>query len=220
MHLKPLAVTLLLVTSWCSATAQARDATEGDDIEARLAFLEARIATQRKHAELWWKGWLAFYSVGAVVQGVRAAWAVTPPERADLWISFIKATGGTIRYLVDPYVRIRGLDPVPNGAWGESRAARLERAENIARRNAEETNAFGPWFAHLINLGVNGTGAVIVGAGFDDWSRGLISAAIGFGVGEVALFTAPWEADCDWAEYQTKFQIRATGNGGDLVVTF
>lgn len=219
MHLKPLAV-ILVTASLFGGTALARDSEKGDDIDARLDFLEARIATQRLHAEIWWKGWLAFYSIGAVVQGVRITWADSPAERADLVISSIKASGGAIRYLVDPYIGIRGLDPAPYGAWGESKAARLERAEDIARRNAEQTNAFGPWFAHLINLGVNGTGAIIVGAGFDDWEQGLISAAIGFGVGEVALFTAPWEADSDLREYQAKFHIRATGSGGELVVAF
>ncbi len=191
----------------------------GDDIEARLAFLEARIEAQRTHAELWWKGWLAFYAMGAVVQGVRASWAEDPAERADLWISSIKAAGGTIRYVVDPYGGIRGLEPSPAG-WQEAPSARLLRAERILEHNAERTNAFGPWFAHLINLTVNGAGAVIVGAGFDDWKQGTISAAIGFGVGELAIFTAPWEADSDLAEYRTTFTLQPTGNGGALVVAF
>jgi hypothetical protein len=216
----PLSLAVMSAVFLGSAIARATEEDLSNEVEARLAFLEPRIAAQRRHAELWWKGWLTFYSVGAVVQGVRASWETEPAERADLWISCIKATGGAIRYMVDPYGGIRGLDPEPVGVWGESKAARLARAEDILQHNAETTNAFGPWYAHVINLGVNGTGAVIVGAGFDDWEQGLISAAIGFGVGEVAILTGPWEADDDLREYTTTWTVQPMGKGASLVVSF
>ena len=99
---------------------------------------------------------------------------------------------------------IQSFEPIP----GETHAARLARGERILRENADATTPFGPWYAHLINFGINGTGAVIVGAGFDDWRQGLISAGIGFAVGEVSLFTQPWEAGDDLEEYEAQFGER------------
>jgi hypothetical protein len=177
------------------------------DVDQRLAFLEERIATQHLHARIWWEGFITFYGVGVFVQGAQAIEADEPADRADLVVSTVKAVGGVVRYAVDPMKGIQSFEPVA----GESKEARLARGERILAENADSTTPFGPWYAHLINLGINGTGAVIVGAGFDDWKQGLISAGIGFAVGEVSLLTQPWEADDDLEEYEARF-----GKGGGV----
>lgn len=171
------------------------------DIDQRLAFLEERIATQHFHAQIWWESWITFYGVGVIVQSARAIESTDRAERADLVISAVKAAGGVVRYAVDPMKGIQSFEPIA----GESQAARLARGERILRENADETTPFGPWYAHLINFGINATGAVIVGAGFDDWEQGLVSAGIGFAVGEVSLLTQPWEAGNDLEEYEARF---------------
>jgi hypothetical protein len=171
------------------------------DLEERLEFLSQRIGTQYLHAQIWWGSWLGFYSAGALFQSVRAGMATDRAEQADLVVSVVKATGGVVRYIVDPMKGIEDFEPAP----GETKAEQVARGERILRNNAEATTPFGPWYAHLINLGINGTGAVIVGAGFDDWKTGLISAGIGFAVGEVSLLTQPWEADKDLEEYETRY---------------
>ena len=190
----------------------------------RLHFLESRIEAQRAHAALWWKGWLSFYTAGMLVQGVRAATATEAADRADLWISFAKATGGVIRLAVDPYQGIQGVDPGPRQSRYLDATLRLKRAEQILASNAERTTAFGPWYAHVINFGVNGLGGVIVGAGFDAWQQGMISAAIGFGFGELMLLTAPWEADGDLEDYERRFErrpvIRVSANGVSAQLRF
>jgi hypothetical protein len=169
--------------------------------EARLAFLEDRIATQHLHAQIWWESFITFYGVGLIVQSASAVEATRPAERADLVVSAVKAAGGVVRYAVDPMKGIQSFEAIA----GESPAARLARGERILRENADATTPFGPWYAHLINVGINGVGAVIVGAGFDDWERGLVSAGIGIAVGEVSLFTQPWEAVGDLEEYEARF---------------
>lgn len=179
------------------------------DVDQRLAFLEDRIATQHLHAQIWWESWITFYGVGLIVQSARAIEATEPAERADLIISAVKAAGGVVRYAVDPMKGIQSFEPIA----GETQAARLARGERILRENADATTPFGPWYAHLINFGINGTGAVIVGAGFDDWRQGLISAGIGFAVGEVSLFTQPWEAGDDLEEYEAQLGERQRARG-------
>jgi hypothetical protein len=203
---------------------------EEADIDKRLAFLEERIATQHLHAKIWWGGWLSFYSVGTAVQTARAIMEDDRAQQADFIVSVVKSTGGVIRYLVDPMKGIQGLEDFP----GESKEARLARAERILEENAENTTPFGPWYAHIINAAINGAGAVVVGVGFDDWKTGLISAGVGTAVGEISLFTQPWEADSDLEEYKTKFGERKatarrppvnlsvvpSAGGGSLKATF
>ncbi len=174
---------------------------QADAADGRLAFVEERVEVQRTHAEIWWGSWLMFYTSGAIVQSVRAANADTAVDRADLWVSAVKAGGGVVRLLVQPYGGIEGLDEAP-----AEPGARLAHAEAVLAHNADRTTPFGPWYAHLLNLGVNGAGAVIVGAGYDGWRDGLISAGIGFAVGEAMILTGPWEADDDLEAYRDLFQ--------------
>jgi hypothetical protein len=175
-------------------------------VDARLTFLEDRIATQRTHAEIWWSGWLTFYTFGAIFQGTRAMTAELPAEQADLWISAIKATGGSFRYLLQPYGGIQGLDEAGGAHLSASaKAARLHRAERILEHNADKTASGRAWYAHAINVGINLLGGVIVAIGFEDPAGGFLSAGIGTAVGEVSILTAPWEADDDLAEYRRRF---------------
>jgi hypothetical protein len=226
---------LALVSAWSSpaladgpraqsADAAAEDARDviaaGEEIDLRLAFLEERIATQRAHAELYWKGWLTFYAFGTVWQGIQASQATTAADRADAWIGFAKALGATTRFVFDPYSGIRGLDPRPSG-WSASPESDLARAEDILEANADTTHPFGPWYAHLINFGINGAHTVIVGAGFDDWQQGLISGLIGVGVGELVILTGPWEADSDLEEYRDGgWRVSAMGAGAAVGGSF
>jgi hypothetical protein len=170
-------------------------------MSARLAFLEERIAIQRLHAEIWWGGWVTLYTGGAFYQGINALEEKDPATRADLWISALKATGGAFRYVLQPYGGIRGLDPIP----GESDALRLRRAETILEHNARMTEPGSVWYAHAANIFINSLGAVIISLGWHDPAQGWQSAAIGTVVGEIALITAPWEADGDLEEYRTRF---------------
>ena len=196
-----LAVTAVIIAVAASLPSSAVADEAPRDVDERLAFLEERIETQHLHAQVWWESWITFYGVGLIVQSARAIEATDTAERADLIISAVKAAGGVVRYAVDPMKGIQSFESVP----GESQAARLARGERILRENADATTPFGPWYAHLINFGINGTGAVIVGAGFDDWKQGLISGGIGFAVGEISLFTQPWEAGDDLEEYEARF---------------
>jgi hypothetical protein len=218
--------------------AREADAFSEKDVDERLAFLEERIAVQRRHAEIWWTGWTAFYSIGAVVQGSRGMMADTDAEKAEFFVSCVQATGGAMRLLLDPYKGIQPFEPVDGPLTYRQRLARLRRGERILVENAENTQPFGPWYAHLLNVAINGTGAVIVGAGFDAWDKGLMAAGIGIAVGEVNILTAPWEADDDLEQYRqefggegshprkrkreqaTKWSIEPMGAGATLNATF
>jgi hypothetical protein len=178
--------------------------TDTAALEARLAFLEERICAQRAHAEIWWTGWLGFYSFGAFAQAIRTTLVEDNAVEADLWVSVGKSVIGVVRYAADPYVGIEPFEPEPTRDPAKLRA-QVAEGERVLVNNAEATVPFGPWYGHLANLALNAGGAVIVGVGYDDWTQGLVSAAIGFGVGEISLLTGPWEADSDLEEYEALY---------------
>ncbi len=175
---------------------------EAADLSRRLEFLEERIGRQRTHAEVWWWGFTTFYFIGGIYGGVQAFSADTRAKEADQWVGVAKAAGGVIRLVADPFSGIEPFEPADTAGNVASLRREVARGEEVLRHNADTTHPFGPWYAHAINVAVNGLGAVIVGAGFDGWQDGLISAGIGVAVGEVQIFTSPWEADCDLEEYE------------------
>jgi hypothetical protein len=53
----------------------------------RLQWLVERADSRELYADLWWRGWIGFYGVGAVFQGTRAGFENDEGKRADLIVS-------------------------------------------------------------------------------------------------------------------------------------
>jgi hypothetical protein len=189
------------------ATAWAAEPTDGD-LRARARFLEQRLTTQRAHADAWWWGWSLFYGLGAVAQGVRAADADNDADKADRIVGSFQSSAALIRLLAQPHAGIEGPPPPPRASTREELEAYVAEGERALAVNADATNAFGPWYAHLINLAVNGAAALFIGLRYDAWDTAGISLGVGVAIGEANILTAPWEADSDAAEYQQRFGAR------------
>lgn len=177
------------------------------DTGARLRFLEDRLGGDRRYADLWWKGWTTVFVGGIVVQGTRAGFEGDEGQRADLIVSAAKSAIGLGRSLWSPPPARLGaseLAGMPTDS-AEGCAARLARAEEILRRNAEDGDSERrSWIPHAANLGLNLAGAVIVAEGFDE-KDGWVSGAIGFAVGEGRIWSYPWQAGNALAEYERRF---------------
>jgi hypothetical protein len=178
---------------------------------ARSRFLEERLEGRRRYAEVWWTGWATVHGLGLVVEGTRAGFENDRGVRANLAVNAVKSSIGLARDFIDPPHAKDGADAlraIP-ATSPEACEARLARAEELLRRNADEADERYSWKRHLANLGLNLAGAVIVAEAFDE-PRGWASGAIGFAVGEVQLWSQPWQARGDWEEYQRRF--RAAGS--------
>ncbi|MEM9692040.1 MAG: hypothetical protein AAGA56_05825 [Myxococcota bacterium] len=193
-----------------------RAAIPEDELEARLQFLDERIAAQRQHAEIWSTAAVSFYSAGLVVQSARLFAAEETSQRAALTISVAKAAGGITKQLVTPFAGIQEFDRSPWSIAYESRLADLRRGEAVLHHNAVKTEKLHRWYAHVIGLGVNLTGAAIVAFAFDDEWQALQSLLLGVGFGELQLWLAPWEADDDLLEYEERFITGARPATGGL----
>jgi hypothetical protein len=229
---------MLALPALASAQPRVRHDADEREIDARLAFLEERIDRQHTHAQIWWGSFLTVYTGGAVVQAARASIEEDRATEVDLWISSAKATLGAMRYLTNPYGGIEDLDPAPATPLTRAgKLARVRHGERILEHNAEAQAKNRAWYVHASNLGINLVGGMIVAVGFDDPQTGFVSAGIGAVVGEIAIFTSPWEPEGDLAEYRRGFGrgrvkagsrrpnhaevvVRPTGSGGMLVVHY
>jgi hypothetical protein len=182
------------------------------EVAGRLRFLEASLEGDRRYADLWWKGWSAVYAGGLLVQGTRAAFEEEQGKRADLIVTAAKSGIGLARDWWSPPPGRLGtseLAGLPTDT-PEDCAERLARAEELLRRNAEDSrDARRSWLPHLFNFGLNLAGAVIVAEGFDE-SAGWASGALGFAVGEGRIWSYPWQAQSRLTEYERRFPASGT----------
>jgi hypothetical protein len=177
------------------------------DTAARLRFLEGRFARHARYANRWWNAWNAVYGTGIVVSSVQAGFEDDGGERADQIVSAVKSGIGLTRNFVAPPVirkapaELAAIDPAaPDGC-----SRRLARAEEILVRAAEQAHSERrAWRPHLGNLGLNLAGALIVAEGFDEGS-GWGSGALGFAVGEVRIWSYPWQAQETKRDYEQRF---------------
>ena len=160
------------------------------------------------HGQLWAWGWLSFFSVGGVgVQGTRIGLVDDRALRADLVVGVIKTSAGITGHLLR-FPRARhGAEGIPaaDPLDPEGNEAALALAEAAMREDLRKARGRYNWIAHAGALLVNTAHLLIIGLGYDDWLQGLQSAGIGLAFGELVLWSQPWEAESDWAEYEATF---------------
>jgi hypothetical protein len=182
------------------------------EVNARLDYLIQRLDDRSTYATTWWAGWTGFYALGVVVESVRAGLEDKDEKQADLVVSAVKATFGTVNLLRHPLAWQKGASAVRAlpGDTHEDRVARLALAEEKLHQNAKATDRRLWWGSHLMNVGINCAGAAIVHGAYDDPIRAWRSAGIGIAVGELMLFSHPWWYRDDWNEYERRFDQGAS----------
>ena len=177
------------------------------EVQRRLDYLEEHLDSGRDYAWYWWNGWTAFYSLGVVIESTRAGLADSAARRADDVVGAVKATGGVINLLRKPLQAKDGADAIralPHST-PEDRRRQLVAAEDQLRANAEAAEGRYSWLRHAVIVGVNAAGAIIVGEGFGDRSRGWTSAGIGMAVGETMVWSQPWWPAQELDDYKRRF---------------
>ncbi len=178
------------------------------EVGARLAFLEARLDAGQPYAQFWWRGWLTFYSMAAVVQGVRGALAdQSRAERADMLVGAAKSLAGAIDHALHRVDLRHGRAPFAAYAatTPAERAARLEAAEAHWQRLVAQAEDRSFWLRHVLNVAANVGGALVVHLAYDDPKTAWLSAGLGIAVGEAHIWSEPWRAPADWRAYRAQF---------------
>jgi hypothetical protein len=185
------------------------------ELAARLRFLEPRLASHARYARSWWWVWNGVYGGGIAYGSALAATGDGRGERANEAVNAVKSAIGLTRNLLAPPAAREGvegleaIDPSHPGACAE----RLARAEQqLARAAQEAREERRAWLPHLSNLALNLAGALVVAEGFDEgsgWSSGLL----GIVVGEIRLWSHPWQAESTLEEYRKRFSTNAGRSG-------
>jgi hypothetical protein len=179
-----------------------------EQVGERLRFLHDRLEADRAHGQAWQRGWPALYAVGAVWSFSRAADTAVPSHRTDQLISGALSVVGIVDLLVPNFTHaqegadeLRGL---PEGTPAERRA-KLGRAEALLRRNAAESARRHDVLRHLFTVAVPLASGLFIGLYYDDWEQAALSTSVAIAVGEATIWTQPWAAADDLAEYERRF---------------
>lgn len=195
--------TCLLLTGGPAAAGEPAGASD-EEVERRLAFIEARLDRHRTHARVWQWSWTAVNGGAAIGLGVLGALADSDEDRVNL---FTQSALGLVG-LADLHWMRRmpardGFDPMRRmpAATPAERRVQLERAEAMLRRAAARPSGRSHWWLHLGNVALNtAVGLGVWAAG--DGTGGLISAASGVVGGELYLWSEPYGWKDDLRDYE------------------
>ncbi len=195
------------------ALAQQTAELSDEQVKERLGFLENALLSAQPRAKLWWYGWIASYSAGALVQGTLAAvnWDKKGDDKdfaEDMLVGGATCALGVGGLLISPFVPAygpTGLRSMPEGT-PEERQAKLLRAEELMRECARREKEGRGWLTHGLNLGVNAAAGLVTVLVFDrPWSEGLITFAISESVSLLNIFSQPRRAQSDLKNYEIKY---------------
>jgi hypothetical protein len=173
----------------------------------RLRYLEPKLGGQAVYAKRWWMAWNVIHGGGIVFSGALAATEHGRGERASEAVDAVKGAIGLSENLLHPPLAKQGtaalasIDPSsPEGC-----ARRLALAEALLYGAAEQSHRERRTFLpHVANLALNLIGALVVAEGFHEGS-GWGSGALGLVIGEVQIWTYPWQAERTLREYRARF---------------
>jgi hypothetical protein len=187
-----------------------------EELDARAQFLERRLRRDVKLLALWQVGYSVVYGGGFLYQAGNAVTAGSTAERADFVVGTVKSFVGLVTRLAQPpraLVGVRPLLALPNTTRLD-RVNRLLAAEALLRADARESDRRYHWLPHTLNALLNLAGGLIVWLGYHDLSRAAESTGIGFAVGELQIWTRPWQGKRAWAEYRRAYGATATSMAG------
>jgi hypothetical protein len=215
-----LAITLIITLAAPGLARAQAAATSDDQVKERLAFIENVLKAGQPRAETWFYGWLGAYSAGSLASGILAGshWSDTKVETGEtvndresaegLFVggaTFILGVGNLILDPFKPALVPDELRALPESS-AEERRAKLERAEKMLRDCARQEKRGRGLGTHLLNLGANAAGAVVLKAFLkQSWGNALVNFAGGEAISLLTIFTQPMRAVRDLKEYEAKF---------------
>jgi hypothetical protein len=180
------------------------------ELEARLEFIETRLARQRPGARNWQYGWTGFHATSAAGQALLAMNADNNDDEINYIVGAAKSTGAVAQMMIRPLPAVQGVirfQAMPSRTR-EERIAKLAQGESLLRANSERAASRTAWKRHLIGVGANLLGGGIIAA-FGDSSDAMTSTLIGITVSEINIWTEPSRAVNDLEDYRHKHWAHA-----------
>jgi|SRR5271157_2526168 len=172
------------------------------ELDARLHFLEDRLDAGRRHAQVWYYGWLGFNTACLAYTTASATVDSARSRSFDIVNASQAAIGVADLVFVRPIPGREGADPIrgPADASHADKVARLTKGEQILVAAAQRADDRSSWTNHLGNLAFNLLGGGILLALHED-HYAAVAALSGTAVGEVYIWSEPSRAPGDLEEY-------------------
>ena len=202
------------------------------ELAARTDFLTERLDEGRRTAQLWQYGWTGAFGIGVVASTAQAVTADDGDARVLHIVGAVKSAGALAQMLTDPLPARLGTDPM-RAVADSTRAGALQRlavGERLLIENAARAESRFSLRRHVEGVTTNLIGGAVIW-GFGDRTDALVSTLSGILVGELQIWSQPWRARRDLAEYRAAFpttlasygidwQIRPRVNGVELALRF
>jgi hypothetical protein len=173
------------------------------ELDARLKFIESRIASQSPGAKYWQYGWTGFHAASAVGQAILAVDANDSDDEINYLVGAAKSTGALAQMMIKPLPVVQSsiqFQEMPSQTRDE-RITKLAVGESLLNINAERASTRTGWKRHLVGIGANLLGGGIIAA-FGDSSDAVTSTLIGISVSEMNIWTEPSRAINDLEDYR------------------
>lgn len=195
------------------------------EAKARATFLEERLDAGQRNAQVWQYGWTGIFGAGTLIGAVEALRADDSDFRVYNIVGAVKSAAGVASMVSDPLPARLGADPmrvVPDDT-PHGRLQRVALGERQLITNAARADTRYSWQRHLEGVTTNLIGGGVIYA-LGDSRDALISTLTGIAWGEAQIWTQPWRANADLADYRHAFpstiafqwELRPTINGAEL----
>ncbi len=165
---------------------------ECDPVEAerKIAFLHETLTHEAHKVHVWSWTWGSIYAGAGVAQIVAMPFSDSQ-ARKTLAVGVGSAAFGSLSLFLLPLRVTRPITALAKRWDDPDRCGVLADAERALQRSAHGERQATGWVGHVGNAIVNIALTMIIGLGFDNWTSGMITGAIGFLVGELNLVTQP-----------------------------
>ena len=173
------------------------------ELEQRLKFIETRLSRLSPDARTWQYGWTGFHAASIVAQGVLAADANDNDDEVNYIVGAVKSTGALAQLLIKPLPAVQSatlFQALPSLSR-EERLHKLAQGEALLHENAGRAVTRSGWKRHLIGIGANLLGGVVIAA-YGDSSDAVTSTLLGIAASEASIWTEPSRAINDLEDYQ------------------
>jgi hypothetical protein len=173
---------------------------------ARLAYLRSTLDQEEKSASTWRWSWVSAYSVLAVGQLAFAGAVSTRDQQPGLYVGGVASAIAMVPLLVLPLEVVRDapeFDAKISG-WGPEHTCELiTEGEKTLMQDAHNEARGASWVMHIVNILYNTVVTVIIGAGYHNWTNGVISGGVGALIGEAMILSQPTALTGAWQRYQS-----------------
>ncbi len=177
-------------------------------IHKRIQCIQNMLKQSKPGVNVWWKGWMAGYSVATVGQGAFFLISKDAAIRQDMALGCVTTLLGGAKQLLTPLntADTNSLDQMPENST-DDKLIKLYSAEKLLEALAIKEKAGRLWQVHALSGVVNISSGLITWIGFKRsvWD-GVTNFLFNTVISEAQIWTQPTRAMKDYKKYCNKYK--------------